>query len=102
MLYLPVQLLRLERDKVRERDRTKPDRHLQDARHLDRQLDAGLGDAHVAHLALTGRRVRPAGLWHGAWALAPFFPHSFGRSTNFDPSLFLSSCSTTSYSHRGS
>jgi hypothetical protein len=56
----------------------------------------------VAHLALTGRRVRPAGLWHGAWALAPFFPHSFGRSTNFDPSLFLSSCSTTSYSHRGS
>jgi hypothetical protein len=80
MLDRPFQLLRLERDKICERDRTKPDRYLQDARHLDRQLDAGLGDAHVAHLALTGRRVRSAGLWHGAWTLGsppPLFPHSF-------------------------
>ena len=65
MLDRPVQLLRLERDKIRERDRAQSDGYVQDARHLDRQLDAGLGDAHVAHLALAGRWVRPAGLWHG-------------------------------------
>jgi len=60
----PLQLFRVERHEARERDRPEPDRHVQDARDLDRQLVAGLGDAHVAHLSLAGGRVRPAGLWH--------------------------------------
>ena len=67
MLDRPVQLLWLERDEVRERDCAEPDGYVQDARDLDRQLVAGLGDAHVADLALAGGRVRPAGLWHSAW-----------------------------------
>lgn len=60
----PLQLFRVERHEVRERDLPEPDRHVQDARDLDRQLVAGLGDARVAHLTLAGDRVRPAGLWH--------------------------------------
>ena len=59
----PLQLFRFERHEARERDRPEPDRYVQDARDLDRQLVAGLGDAHVAHLSLAGGRVRPAGLW---------------------------------------
>lgn len=64
MLHRPVQLLRLERDQVRERDLAKLDRHVQDSRDLDRQLVVGLGDPQVAGFALAGSWVRPVGLWH--------------------------------------
>lgn len=66
MLDFTVQLLWLERDQVRERDRPELNRYVQDARDLDCQPVAGLGNPYVAHLALAGRRVRAIGLWHRA------------------------------------
>lgn len=66
MFNRPVQLFRLERDKVRERDGTQLDRYVQDPCHLDRQLGIGMGDSEVAGLTPAGRRFRSVGLWHGA------------------------------------
>lgn len=66
MFHRPVQLFRLERDKVRERNGTQLDGYVQDPRHLDRQLDTGMGDPDVADFTPAGRRFRPVGLWHGA------------------------------------
>ena len=66
MFHRTVQLLRFERDKVRERDGTQLDGYVQDPCDLDRQLDTGMGDSHVADFTPAGRRLRPVGLWHGA------------------------------------
>ena len=66
VFHCSVQLLRLERDKVCERDSTQLDRYVQDPCHMDRQLGIRLGDPDVANLTPTGRWLRPVGLWHGA------------------------------------
>ena len=71
MLNRPVQLLRLERDQVRECDGPEFDGHVQDARDLDRQLDARVGAPKLANLALAGGRVRPVSVRHGASILRP-------------------------------
>lgn len=59
---------------------------MQDARDLDRQLTAWLGNAYVAYLPLASDRVRPVGLWDRAWL------------TIFQLVLFLTLIPPSSYS----
>ncbi|KAH9083865.1 hypothetical protein EDB83DRAFT_55709 [Lactarius deliciosus] len=74
----------------------KLDGYVQDPCNLDRQLDIGMGDSD-ANLTPAGRRLRPVGLWHGAWLAT--IPHPTNK-LGFDSVLVQQPSRTTRPSKR--